>query len=146
MSPTALTLAYLDTNAIIRFVEGEGDLLDDLLARVQRSSLRLYTSEFTLAEVLVAPLRDERTELIDIYESILSVGGDLEVVPVDRDVLRESARVRATLGNRGPDAIHIATAIRCECTVFISSDLRLQLPEAMRRLSADDVGDIEAWI
>lgn len=135
--------AYLDANAIIRFVETDDDLLGILLERARRGALRLCTSEFTLAEVLVLPIRENNIELLEIYEELFSPGGDIDIVPVDRAILRRSAELRATFGSRAPDAIHVATAALAECSIFVSSDLRIHLPEGIGRIDAEAVGEIE---
>ncbi|MEI5667617.1 PIN domain-containing protein [Bosea sp. CCNWLW174] len=140
-----MTSVYLDANAIIRFVETDDDLFDSLLDHTRDGEKRLYTSEFTLAEVLVLPLRENNTELLSVYETLFGVDNEIDIIPVDRAILRRSAELRATLGNKAPDAIHIATAALAECSVFISSDLRIHLPDGMRRIDAEAVREMNIW-
>lgn len=130
---------YLDANALIRFVETPDELFDTLLDLIRDGGHRLCTSEFTLAEVMVMPLRTGNTELQSIYETLFADGGELDILPVDRAVLRRSAELRADLGNRAPDAIHVATAVLAGCTTFISSDQRIRLPAGTRRFDAEAV-------
>ena len=120
--------AYLDANVIIRFVENEDPGLQFLFEQATIGKWDLVTSEMTLAEVLVTPLRERDDRLSTIYDDLLSGHEELEIVPVSRAVLRRSAEIRALLGNKGVDAIHIATAIEANCSAFVSSDLRLRLP------------------
>ena len=141
----AVTIAYLDANAIIRFVEADDDLFESILHRVRGGTLRLCTSEFTLAEVLVLPLRELNDELAAVYETLLSTDGELEIVPLSRAVLRKSAELRAGSRSKAPDAIHVATAVLSDCTVFVSSDQRLHLPPTIRRIDADRVRGPENW-
>jgi len=137
--------AYLDSNLIIRFVESEEQALLFLIENAAADLLRLFTSELTLAEVLVAPLKARDTEMISIYEEMLTTDEALEIVPIDRSIVRRSAEVRATIGNKGMDAIHVATAIECGCTVFISSDERIRLPDTLSRIRVDQVDDLDRW-
>jgi predicted nucleic acid-binding protein len=139
------TSAYLDANAIIRFVEGDDDGLLFLLENAAADLLQLYTSEFTLSEVLVGPLKQNEPDLIDLYEDFVTSDEFLTVVVVDRTVLRRSAEIRATLGNKGPDAIHVATAVSSGCTIFISSDERIKLPPELRQIRIDDVHNLDEW-
>lgn len=142
-SPTSV---YLDANAIIRFIEGENDGLIFLLENSAVDLLRLYTSELTLAEVLVGPLKRGQEELVDIYEEFLTSDDTLTVVPVDRTVLRDSAEIRAILGNKGPGAIHVATAVRAACAVFVSSDDRIKLPDRIKQVRIDDIANLDIWL
>ncbi len=50
----------------------------------------------------------------------------LEVVPINRTILIESARLRSTTNLRLPDAIHVATAILSGCETFLTNDKRLE--------------------
>jgi predicted nucleic acid-binding protein len=142
-NPTSI---YLDANAVIRFIEGENDGLIFLLESSAIDPLHLYTSELTLAEVLVGPLKRGQQKLVGLYEAFLISDDTLTVVPVDRAVLRASAEVRAILGNKGPDAIHVATAVRAACSVFISSDDRIKLPDGIKQVRIDDIANRDAWV
>jgi predicted nucleic acid-binding protein len=105
--------------------------------------IRLYTSDFTLAELLVIPLRQSNDKLVVAYEEFFASEEIIEAVAVDRPVLRRSAEIRARLGNRAPDAIHVATAVMCDCSVFVSDDQRIRLPSGLLRLSLEQVVDRE---
>lgn len=136
---------YLDANAFIRFLESDETQIANLFEMVAPGMARLYTSELTLAEVLVAPLREGDRKLIDAYEDFISTDETLTVVPVDRAILRWSAEIRATLGGKTPDAIHTATALANGCNIMVSSDQRLRLPASLRRVAVEDVDKVEAW-
>ncbi len=143
MISTAPTLIYLDSNALIRFVEGTEVPLLSLLQHAKRGRAQLFTSELTLAEVLVGPLKQKQGDLIVIYEQLLGDSAAMTMVPVSQTILRASATIRAEMGNKGPDAIHVATAVACACSVFVSSDKRIKLPVGMRRIDADHVGSLD---
>jgi predicted nucleic acid-binding protein len=143
---TLIKAAYLDANAVIRFVESEDDGLLFLFEQAAAGLLQLVTSELTLAEVLVGPLKDGDQKLANIYEEFLASGEALEIRPVDRSVLRGSAEIRATLGNKGPDAIHIATALLTECSLFSSSDRRLRLPANLKQIEITHIREMDKWL
>ena len=101
--------AYLDTNTFIYAIEGIEEffpLVADLLPAVDRRELQAVTSELTLAETLVKPLRDGNEDLASDYVGTIQPRRALRVVPVSRDILIAAARVRATTALRLPDAIH----------------------------------------
>src|SRR4051794_4291710 len=105
---------YIDANLFIYAMEGVPTVaakLSGLFQRFDRGELRAVTSELTLAEVLVKPLRDNRADLRDKYERMMRTSPALTVVPISRDILIASATLRATSALKLPDAIHAATAI-----------------------------------
>lgn len=59
------------------------------------------------------------------------------MAPVSRDVLLAAARLRAEIGLKLPDAIHVATAQLTGCDQFLTNDARVPaLPGlVIRRLS-----------
>ncbi|WP_244548453.1 type II toxin-antitoxin system VapC family toxin [Bosea vaviloviae] len=116
-----------------------------LIEMASENLVHLYTSELTLAEVLVGPLKQSQPGLAKFYEEMLVSDDYLTVVPVGRDVLRRSADIRATTASKGADAIHVATAMYSTCTLFISSDKRIRLPNGMTRIDIDQVEDLDVW-
>lgn len=134
---------YLDANAIIRFSESEETQMAALYEKAVEKRLQLYTSELTLAEVLVLPIRDGDHELVEAYKAFLRSDPTLNVVPVTRAVLQQSAELRAVHGGKGPDAIHCATAVLCGCTIVVSSDRRLRMPRGLVRIDVEEADTIE---
>ncbi|MEW6776248.1 MAG: PIN domain-containing protein [Bdellovibrionota bacterium] len=84
------------------------------------------TSELTLAEALIKPLRMGNYALAEDYKQAIQPRDAFRVVPIGREVLEEAARVRAHAGLKMPDAIHAATARLAGCSHFVSNDLRLE--------------------
>ncbi len=119
---------YLDTNVFIYAIEGYPEFVDELnefFDSIDAGNLRAFTSELTLAEVLVRPLMDGNLEIQTAYQQALQSSQGLEVVPVSREVLIEAARLRGVANFRLPDAIHGATAILTGCETFLTNDRRL---------------------
>ena len=135
---------YLDANALIAAVESPKPDLFNCMKRLKARGLELLSSELSLAEVLPNPVKQERADLIDIYEDIIRVGGLVTAIPVGRPILRISVELRTRFGGKLPDAIHLATATMSGCRVIVSSDKRLRLPEGLRRLAAEDVSALES--
>ncbi len=133
---------YLDTNAIIHFAEGEEDILKPFFIRGFALGVRFFTSEITLAEVMVVPMREKNRPLVEKYENSLRSDALLTVVEVDRSVLLRSAELRANHGGHAVDAIHVASAELGNCELLISSDERLRIPRSMRRVAIRDVNAI----
>ena len=80
----------------------------------------------SLAEALVKPCIDKRDDLQAVYKSTIAPAPCLDVPPVSREILIESARVRAQSNLRLPDAVHMATARLSGCQVFLTNDLSVR--------------------
>lgn len=102
-------------------VEPYATALQPLFASLARGETRATTSELTLAETLVKPFRLQDAELRTAYDDALHANG-VTLVPVSRAVLVHTARLRATVRLKLPDAIHAATARLAGCDVLLTND------------------------
>src|SRR5262245_20618121 len=116
---------YLDTNIVIYAVEGFADYADQvqaLLAAMDDGEIVAATSELTLAETLVKPLKDQNPAIQHAYRAFLTPTPALEVTSISRNILEDAAKWRATTRLKLPDAIHLATALRQKCDSFLTND------------------------
>jgi predicted nucleic acid-binding protein len=121
---------YIDANILIYIVEGNKALADDLtgiIAAFDAGVLRAVTSELTLAEVLVGPLRTRDAATVGAYKAVLRSGQPLQAIPVTSTVLERSAEVRCNSTLSLPDAIHVATAELAGCRYFLTEDRHLHV-------------------
>jgi predicted nucleic acid-binding protein len=119
---------YLDTNVVIRGMERTDTGASDvgrLLDLAQRRRLELVTSELTLCEVLVGPLKASDDLLVQSYLGLFAEDALVQVSPVTREVLVEAARIRARSTATLADAIHAAAAVLSRCDAVVSYDRRL---------------------
>ena len=133
---------YLDTNVFVYALEGFERFeafFGELFKEIQDGRIKAVTSELTLAEVLVKPLADGKTEVCTAYAAAVQDSEGLEVVPVTRDVLVEAAGIRAKTGARLPDAIHIATAMASGCQSFLTNDRSIREIPDMRVVFLSDI-------
>ena len=138
---------YLDSNAFIYAVEGVDEIsnqLHSLFAALAQRGLPACTSELTLAEVLPKANVVQRRS----YFTLILHSGLFDLLPVTREVLIETADyrkhlVRPSFEAQGvmpklPDAVHVVTAIRAECSTFVSLDRGLKLPVGMDRVGREE--------
>lgn len=116
---------YLDASAVIYAVEGfevYSGLESGLLAPMDRGEIQCETSELTVLEALVGPRKvgNERAEWA--VRQFLTPGVSLELGPVSLEVLELAVDLRARLGFRAPDAIHLATGKLLECDLYLTGD------------------------
>ncbi|MCL1473846.1 type II toxin-antitoxin system VapC family toxin [Argonema antarcticum] len=117
-------IIYADTSVAIYTIESHPDyysLLQPLWLKFQLRELEIASSELILMESLVVPLRNSDTILINAYEQLL-LSSEMQLIPISQSILREAANLRATTSLRTPDAIHAATALSINCTLFLTND------------------------
>ena len=78
------------------------------------------------ADNFISQERDNNAPVSSAYQNAIQNSQVLEVVPINRTILIESARLRSTTNLRLPDAIHVATAILSGCETFLTNDKRLE--------------------
>jgi predicted nucleic acid-binding protein len=131
----------LDSSVLIYLIELHpryAPILWPLFETIQAGELLAVTSTLTLLETLVVPYRQDDLTLADRYEAILTAGEGLTLVPIDLQLLRSAARIRAATSVRTADALHLATAIVTRCTTFLTNDRRLPSFPGLAVLQLDD--------
>jgi len=150
--PPPTAVVYLDTMSFIFAVEGEPSLaepLKNLLEALRARPGAGVTSELTLAEVLAGSEVPHSPLIKRAYLELIVWSRFLDLVPISRDVLYESADLRfAHRESHGkklklPDAIHLVTAIRRNCRYFASADKGINPPVGMKRVAPDANGIAE---
>lgn len=140
---------YVDANPFIYLIEGEDAVavrLKSIFELLRQRPGLAMTSELTLAEVLPKARPDARQN----YFNLIVWSGVFDLQPVTRDILVDTADYRrATSRNlpdgrsvmlKIPDAIHVVTAIRNHCRMFLSADGGLKVPDDMILLEPNDAG------
>ena len=115
---------YLDTSPVIYSVEKHADywqILVPLWNALKADEIEVFTSELTLLETLVQPIKQNNQPLVSAYETLLT-NTDIKLLPISLDILRESANLRAVQNLKTPDSIHAATAFSANCEYFITND------------------------
>jgi predicted nucleic acid-binding protein len=141
-SSRAMTIRiYLDANVFIDAFENDDVPVTrgrSVLDHVRGGGAIGVISELVVAELLTKPLETGDRELCDAYEALFESSSTIEAFPVDRRVLLQAARLRATIKSmRMPDAIHVATAKLHDCVAFVTADRRLSNPDGMRTINLD---------
>lgn len=122
-----MSRVFWDSNLFIYLLEDNGALSNETAALRQRMLERgdhLFTSTFTLGEVLVKPTerRDERFK--QAYLDAFTTAANL--IPFDRETAIQYAYIRQDRTIKAPDAIQLACASRARVDLFITNDGRLK--------------------
>lgn len=132
---------YFDTNVFIYAIEGHEShyqWLAELFEYIASKQMMVITSDLTLAECLVKPIKDNNEAAIEGFKHYLQSSESMQMCQITREILVRSAQVRSELNLKLPDAIHMATAIEHACQVFVSHDKKLKAPDGMLRLAMGD--------
>jgi predicted nucleic acid-binding protein len=128
---------YFDANIFIYLMEGYPSFensLRDIRDSIFNSESSICTSELTLCEVLVPAFRANNTGLLSLYRQFIEESGAFELIATNRETYVRASLLRAQIGLRTPDAIHMASAIESDCTVFLTNDRQLKVPKGMEIL------------
>jgi len=115
---------YLDTNPVIYSVEKHpvyGPLLQPLWQAAKATAIEIVSSDLTLMETLIGPLKSGDTTLANTYEQLFQQP-QTRLLPITQAILRDAARLRATTKLKTPDALHAATALNAGCVLFVTND------------------------
>lgn len=117
---------YFDAQCVIYTVERHqvyAPLLDPVWRAVQAKQLTVVSSELTILEALVGPIKHRDAARLQAFDNLFS-SSSLRLVPITPIILRRAAQLRAALTRlRTPDAIHAATALEAGAALFVTNDL-----------------------
>ena len=140
-------LIYLDANVFVAGFEtpaGDAVPAQELFRALAQKTGVAVSSELSLAELL-APIRRphafSQRERRELYLNLLQRGGIVDLKPITREILLQTADLRSIINYKLPDAIHIVTATEAGCAYFVSNDARIkELPPGLRKTRADQTG------
>ncbi len=133
-------LIYLDASGLIYSVERVEPyraLLEPMWERAQDGSLTIVSSFVLVIEALVKPLQDGNTE-IELQYRELFASNAVRLLDAPYQVFEDAARIRAETGLKTPDALHAATALRANCSLFITNDTDFRRVEDLPIAVLDD--------
>jgi predicted nucleic acid-binding protein len=120
---------YFDTNPLIYYIEGHEAFFDVVLPffeMIGRNEIVACTSEFTLAEILIKPMRENLQDTVDAYQGLLVESGYFTLLSANVKTFIQAAAIGGATGMRTPDAIHLAVALENECAFFITNDRKIK--------------------
>lgn len=118
-------LVYVDANCVIYAVERVTPFagqLEPLWRAARAGRLRIVTSQLTLMEVLVRPLREQNRQLASLLRAFLLHSSECELITFNASTFERAAQLRAEFGVRTPDALHAATALESAVVAFVTND------------------------
>jgi predicted nucleic acid-binding protein len=135
-------LVYVDAQIAIYTVDvhpAYAPVCDPLWKSAQAGVFTVVSSELTLMETLVGPLRNGDVAHASLRENLWQKAG-ARLLPITEPVLREAARLRTLhTALKTPDAIHAATALLHGCALFVTNDIGFRPIAGLPLAILDDV-------
>ena len=132
---------YLDTSAIIYSVERNEPyftLLAPAWQQAEGGQFVVVCSELVIAETLVRPIRDSNADLAAAFSAVFAAP-EVVLVPATRQLWEDTARLRAEIGLKTPDALHAATALQAGCALFVTNDTDFHRVQGLPVVVLDDL-------
>ena len=117
-------MIYLDSNVVIRLVEGDALARAPLVARLASSlgvAGSLTTSRLTRLECRSKLLRAGDTATLAQFDVFFS-GVEISMIDVTASVVELATKIRAKYNLKTPDALHYASAMEAGASVFLTGD------------------------
>jgi predicted nucleic acid-binding protein len=125
LAPGEHPILAVDTAPIIYYLEGHPRFAERFAKAFEvadAGEATIVVSTVTLAEVVSGPLKAGDEALAAQYFQAMTRSRGWQVAPLDAETAMEAARVRTAYKLKLPDAIQVATAIRCGATALVTHD------------------------
>lgn len=135
-------LVAIDTSVLIYLLEEHPEHARKsrrLFERFEHGSMRGIFSIVGMIELLTGVKKKNRQDLAQDYKILLSRLPNFDIYSIDEDIVDIASDLRVTYGVRTPDAIHIATAIAKDATMFITNDRALKKIKEIKVVSLGDL-------
>ena len=119
---------YFDTNIYIYYLENHpqfGNLAEKAIYSAIDRHSPIITSTLLITELLVAPIKQKRFDLIELYTHLEAFLPGLIIHPITQPISILAATLRAENNLTTPDALHLATAINHQVATFVTTDQHL---------------------
>jgi uncharacterized protein len=128
-SAEVVMLVYCDSVIVIYWLDHVGPYQvrsNQRMMMLQSAADKIAISDLTRLECRVGPLKRKDGAAIAAFDRFFS-RSDLWLLPMTSAVFDRAAILRASLGFKTPDALHLAVAIEGGCDRFLTNDSRLSL-------------------
>jgi predicted nucleic acid-binding protein len=118
----------LDTSIFIYHLEANPAYVQatrEIFSSVASGMKQAVTSTITLMEINVRPMQLGREDIARKYEALLVNYPNLNIVDIDRAVVRQASRLRASQRLRPADALQAAACLLHGAQAFITNDRQL---------------------
>jgi len=118
----------IDTMVLIYLFEDHEEYApacERLMHSIERGSLQAVVTPITMAELVVRPLHQGRTDIANAYRAALEGHPGISLEAIDGQVGWMAGALRAKYGLPLPDMIQVAMAMRAEKPALVTNDRAL---------------------
>ncbi|HYN16116.1 MAG TPA: type II toxin-antitoxin system VapC family toxin [Terriglobales bacterium] len=122
-----MSRVYWDTMLFVYWLEDHpayGKRMSKILSRMQARGDTLYTSTFTLGEILVGPYKLREDDTAHRIRALFR-SPEISLLPFTSETADHYGRIRAQLNVSPADAIHLACAAEADTDLFLTNDAYL---------------------
>lgn len=116
---------YIDSNIFIYLLEDTlpyVNLVAPLFEFIEKGQITGHTSSLTILEINVKPYQLGQTNIAHNYTAKLKTLSHLFIHDLSIDIADQASQLRAKYKLKTPDAIHIASAMDCQCQALLGND------------------------
>jgi predicted nucleic acid-binding protein len=120
-------LIYCESNILIYWLDQVGPFhlrARNRMLALQARGDRVAISDLTRLECRVGPLKRRDAAVLVAFDNFFA-RPDVHKLPLTTAVFDRATQMRADLGFKTPDALHLAAAIEGGCNRFLTNDARL---------------------
>lgn len=133
---------FLDTSCFIYVVEKNNEYNEKvkiLFDKITVGEITAISSIITLSEVLVQPIKNNDTTLINLYIELFNQLPNFSLVSPNYGTAIQAARIRAGSNISLPDAYQLALANEHNCKSFVTNDNGLKKFKDLEVLVLNDL-------
>ncbi len=127
--------AFIDTAVFIYYLEDNpefGGKSEKVFQSAETNQASLFMTVLSYLEFCVKPYQEGRFELATTFLRFLEET-NITCSIIEVNISDSAARLRAKYpGLKSIDALQLATAIKCNCEVFVTNDRRLRQVDEIR--------------
>ncbi|MEL7123639.1 MAG: PIN domain-containing protein [Bacteroidota bacterium] len=120
---------FFDTAPFIYLIENHPEFaikVKTLISNAIINGDQLVTSVVTISEFGVKPTRDNRIDLIEKFDQLLS-RLNVEILVIDQSAAKKAYELRAKYKFlKGMDAFQVALSLNSKCNQFVTNDKKLK--------------------
>lgn len=96
-----------------------------VLEQINQKNIIAFISTIVLEEFFVKIYKLNKQKEVGYFLDFITMGGLTPIIDVSKKIALRAAKIRAEFNLKGPDALHLASAIEVRAKTFITTDKRL---------------------
>lgn len=130
----------IDTMILIELLEGGKHSLQ--IKQIFEKSQMISASCLVFLESAVGFFKQKRIDIIEIIEQLPIISKNFNFIPIEMEICRKAAQLRAKYNIKTPDSIHLATALHSNADIFLTEDKSLKRIKELNIMTIKNLSNI----